>query len=352
MHFPMNIKLAKRTIGNNSPCYIIAEAGVNHNGDLSKALALVDIAAEAQVDAIKFQTYKTEELVDTLAPMAPYQKKNTCLEQTQYELLKALELTHDNYIELQRYCQSLGITFISTPFDIPSVDFLEKINIPFYKIPSGELTNHPFLQYIACKDKSIIMSTGMADLTEIELAVKAILSTGNKKIILLHCVSSYPADPKDVNLKSIQQLSSYFNLPVGFSDHTLGINVALAAVALGACVIEKHFTLDKTLPGPDHQASLEPDALKALVKGIREIEVAMGNSNKKPSISEIKIAKLVRKSIITKVDIKKETIITEEMLSAKRPGTGISPSEICKVINKAANIDIEKGTFLSWEMFN
>jgi N,N'-diacetyllegionaminate synthase len=332
---------------------IIAEAGVNHNGDLEKALELIDYAAAAGADYVKFQTFKADKLVNTKARKADYQIKNMQGESdTQYEMLKKLEMGDDWYTVLMDRCNKKGIHFLSTGFDVDSIDFLNKLEIPFYKIPSGELTNKPYLQHIARKGKDIILSTGMANLQEVKDAVEVIENEGIKRenIIVLHCNTEYPTPMEDVNLLAMNQMASELGVKVGYSDHTLGIEVPIAAVALGACVIEKHFTIDRTLPGPDHAASLEPDELKAMVIGIRNIEKAIGGSGiKEPSESEKKNIAIARKSIHVNKSLPKGSIIGEDDIIALRPGDGISPMHVEQVVGKELRKDVESFHKLSLE---
>ena len=337
------VTIAHKTIGEGSPVFIIAEAGCNHNGDSGLAKRLVDVAAEAGADAVKFQTFIADELVTHQAEKADYQKINTGNEnETQCAMLKKLELSFDNFKTLKVYCESKDIVFLSTPFDSRSVDFLDELEIPAFKIASGEITNIPFLSYIACKKKPVILSTGMSTLEEVEKAEEALRQTHSAELVLLHCTSEYPAPPEDVNLRAMDTLYHRFKVPVGLSDHTLGSAIALAAVALGASVIEKHVTLDRSLPGPDHRTSLEPHELKALIKDIRSIEKALGNGEKKPSPTEVKTRLFARKSIVTSTRIKRGQFFTENNLTLKRPGTGVSPLQWDKVIGKKALRAFEK----------
>jgi len=324
--------------------FIIAEAGVNHNGSLKLAQRLVDVAVEAGANAVKFQTFKAENVISKFAQMAEYQKKNLGVEKSQLEMVKELELSFDDFVELKNYCDKKGIMFLSTPFDIESARFLKDLGLEIFKIPSGEITNYPLLREIGSYGKKIILSTGMADLGEIENALDVLTEFGTKKenITVLHCNTEYPTPFEDVNLKAMLTIKETFKVNVGYSDHTLGIEVPIAAVALGARVIEKHFTLDKNLPGPDHKASLEPNELKAMVNAIRNIEKALGNGIKKPSKSEIKNIQIARKSIIAKKDIKAGEIFTEENITTKRPGTGITPMRWNEVIGKLARRDFKK----------
>jgi len=317
---------------------IIAEAGVNHNGDINIAKQLIDAAAQAGVDYVKFQTFVAKNLVSEKAKKAEYQIENTGKqEESQYEMLKKLELSEADHIKLISYCQEQGIKFLSTAFDLDSVDLLDKLGIDLFKVPSGEITNKPYLQKLASKKKPIILSTGMANKEEIQAAVDVITQTGIEKnnIQILHCNTEYPTPMQDVNLLAMLDIKKTFEVQVGYSDHTLGIEVPIAAVALGAVVIEKHFTLDRNMDGPDHRASLEPNELKAMVEGIRNIEKAIGGSGiKEPSESEIKNKSVARKSIHSSKALKAGHVIKEEDLICIRPGNGISPMEINKLIGK------------------
>ena len=320
---------------------IIAEAGVNHNGSLEMAKRLVDKAKECGADIVKFQTAKLDSLVSKSAQMADYQKKNIGVEESQKEMLSKLLLSFDEFLELADYCKSVGITFLSTPFDIESIHFLDDLQ-DIWKIPSGEITNYPYLVEIARTVKKVILSTGMAEMDEIGAAIKVLEENGTKDITILHCTTEYPASIEDVNLRVMETLKTAFGYPVGYSDHTQGIEVDLAAVAMGATVIEKHFTLDRTLPGPDHKASLEPSELKAMVDGIRKIEKALGTGEKKPSAIEIENRKVVRKSIIAARYINKGDVFSEENLTTKRPGTGINPMRWNDIIGTKAIRDFEE----------
>lgn len=322
--------------------FIIAEAGVNHNGDIHIAKKLVDIAVEAKVDAIKFQTFKAEELVCKNARKAEYQESNTEKNESQLEMLKKLELNFDMHKELINYCNDKGIMFLSTPFDIKSIDLLEDLDISIFKIPSGEITNYPYLKKIAGLGKKIIMSTGMSYLSEVSDAVEVLKENGAEDITVLHCNTEYPTPIDDVNLNAMITMKNELNINVGYSDHTVGIDVPIAAVAMGATVIEKHFTLDKDMDGPDHKASLNPYELRMMVKSIRNIEKALGSCKKVPSNSEIKNLVVARKSIVAKHDIKKGEIITEKNICCKRPGNGISPMKWNDIIGITAVRDFYK----------
>jgi len=331
------VTIAHKTIGEGSPVFIIAEAGCNHNGDSGLAKRLVDVAAEAGADAVKFQTFIADELVTHQAEKADYQKINTGNgNETQCAMLKKLELSFDNFKTLKVYCESKDIVFLSTPFDSRSVDFLDELEIPAFKIASGEITNIPFLSYIACKKKPVILSTGMSTLEEVEKAEEALRQTHNAELVLLHCTSEYPAPAEDVNLRAMNTLYHRFKVPVGLSDHTLGIEIPLAAVALGASVIEKHFTLTKDLPGPDHTLSLEPQELIRLVQSIRSVEKALGDGIKAPAESEKYIIDTARKSIVAATNIKKGEPFSEHNLTVKRPGTGMSPARWNDVLGRRA----------------
>ncbi|SDC84554.1 N-acetylneuraminate synthase [Algoriphagus faecimaris] len=335
------------------PVIIIAEAGVNHNGDINKALELIDVAADAGADFVKFQTFKAEKIVNPTAQKAVYQKNNMKGdEDTQFGMLKKLEMGDDWYPVLIERCQKKGIKFLSTGFDSESIDFLNKLNIPFYKIPSGELTNKPYLQHIARKGKDLILSTGMANLEEVKAALEVIFLEGIDKnqLTVLHCNTEYPTPMEDVNLLAMRQIAEELGVKVGYSDHTLGIEVPIAAVALGAWVIEKHFTLDRGLPGPDHAASLEPIELKSMVQAIRNIEKAIGgNGIKEPSQSEKKNILIARKSLHLKREIKKGDVLSQDDLISLRPGDGISPMEIDYIIGKELLLDLPKGAKISME---
>ena len=307
----------------NKKCFIIAEAGVNHNGDIGLAYKLIDAAKEAGVDCIKFQTFKTEKVISKNTEMASYQKENLQNEDTQYEMVKKLELSHENFKDLKKYCQKVGIQFLSTPDEEESLDFLvNELQMDTIKVGSGELTNYPYLKKIALKNKDIIISTGMSNLSEIERALECIRKYNNKEIIVLHCTTNYPCPKEEVNLLAMNTIKEAFKVKVGYSDHTLGIEVPIAAVALGAEVIEKHFTLDKSMEGPDHKASLDPTELKLMVKSIRNIEKALGNGIKKPNKSEELIKKVVRRRIIIAKDLEKGHILSEEDLEYKRANNG------------------------------
>ena len=339
------IKIEDRLVGAGEPCFIIAEAGVNHNGDINLAKKLVDVAKDAGVDAVKFQTFKSEGVVIEECEIADYARENMGKNIKQIDMIKKLELKYEDFVELKRYCDKKGIMFLSTPHSYDAIDFLEPL-VPIYKIGSGDLTNLPFLEKIAKKGKPIILSTGMSNLGEIEEAVGIIKKTGCDKITLLQCTTNYPTKMEEINLSVMETLKHAFKLPIGFSDHSLGINAAIGAVALGACIIEKHFTLDKNLPGPDHKASLEPDDLKAMVNNIRDVEKALGNGIKKPTKEEDEIKKVARKSIVAKTDIPEGTIITKDMLEIKRPGIGIKPKYYWEILGGKTKRILKKGELI------
>ena len=320
---------------------IIAEAGVNHNGSLEMAKKLVDVAHACGADIVKFQTAKLDSLVSKDACMADYQKKNTGVEESQKDMLRKLLLSFEDFVELGQYCKEVGITFLSTPFDIERIHFLDPMQ-DIWKVPSGEITNYPYLIEIAKTGKKVILSTGMAELQEIGDAIQVLKSNGTDDITILHCTTQYPAPVKDVNLNAMKMLREKFGYPVGYSDHTQGIEVDIAAVALGAVVIEKHFTLDRNLPGPDHLASLEPQELKAMVDGIRKAELALGTGEKKLSRAELENRSVVRKSIVAKRNIRAGEILTADNITTKRPGTGISPMRWDEVIGTGAVRDFEE----------
>ena len=347
----LSLQIGDRLVGPNQPVFVIAEAGVNHNGDLKLARALIDVAVDAGADAVKFQTFHADLLATAHAPKAAYQLQTTAAEESQIDMLRRLELSTEDHRELQSYCQERGIIFLSTPFDEEAADFLDELGVAAFKISSGDLTNSPLLEHVAAKGKPVILSTGMSELAEVIEAVSVLHAAGCESLILLHCVTDYPANPNEVNLRAMQTLRAAFNLPVGFSDHTEGIDVALAAVALGACVIEKHFTLDRSLPGPDHRASLEPVELRQLVKSIRRIEAALGNGRKVPSQSEIETAKVARRSLVAGRDIAAGATLEREMIVLRRPGTGLPPATLATLVGRRTVRNIDAGTLLHEDMF-
>lgn len=325
----------------NDKIYIIAEAGVNHNGKISIAKQMVDVACEAGVDAIKFQTFDAEKLVCKTAPKAEYQIENTGKEENQQEMLKKLQLSKAEFIELKTYCDLKHIDFLSTPFDLESFEFLLSIGISKVKVPSGEITNFPLLREIGRSKLDVILSTGMCDLDEVENAIDVLKRFGTKKITVLQCNTEYPTPYEDANIRAMVNMGKLFGCDYGYSDHTIGTAVAIAATALGARIIEKHFTLDKTMAGPDHVASIEPKELVSLVNSIRNIELALGNDKKKVTLSEIKNRDIVRKSIVANGTIKKGEAFSEYNLTTKRPGTGLSPMMWEQLIGKVATKDYE-----------
>jgi len=324
-----------------SKTLIIAEIGVNHNGNIDTAKKMIEVAKECGADIVKFQTFNTDALTSKFAKMAEYQKKNMGEEKSQKDMLKSLALSYDDFRELADYCKEVGIMFLSTPFDIGSVHFLDSLQ-DIWKIPSGEITNYPYLVEIAKTKKKIILSTGMCAMDEVEASLKVLKDNGAADITLLHCTTDYPAPLESVNLKAMLTLKEKFGCPVGYSDHTKGIEVSVAAVAMGAEVIEKHFTLDRNMPGPDHKASLEPNELKELVDAIRNVEKAIGDGNKKPTESELQNRNVARKSIVALKAIKKGELLSEDNLTTKRPGNGISPMRWNEIIGTSAKRDYEE----------
>lgn len=329
------IRIADRAIGQNKPCFIIAEAGINHNGKLELAKELITAAAGAGADAVKFQTFKAEAL---------------CSRNSQYfELFKNLEFDKSEWAQIAETARSRRIIFLSTAFDEASANLLDDLGIPAFKVASGDLTYLPFLEHVARKKKPVILSTGIATPDEIDEALKAIYATGNKDVILLHCIASYPAPVADMNLKAINTLERLFKIPAGLSDHTTGILIPVAAVSLGAKVIEKHFTLDKKLPGPDQELSLDPVEFSEMVKNIRTVELALGSGAKAPSEAELKARDAIRRSITAKETIRRGTSITRDMLKVVRPGTGIEPKYINNVVGRIAKEDIQADEILTWD---
>lgn len=347
-----NIKIGERMIGTGEPVFIIAEAGVNHNGSLKKAKKLIDVAVDAHADAVKFQTFKVENLLLRNAEKPKYQQEKK-IANSQYEMLKKLELTEKEHHILFEYARRKNIMFLSTPYDEESVELLERLGVKAYKLSSIEIVNHPFIEYVAKKNKPVIMSTGLSTMEEIRRAVEVVEKAGYKhNLILLHCHFNYPTDYEDVNLKVMPLLAEKFNVLVGFSDHTMGIIAPVVAVSLGANVIEKHITIDKMLPGPDHSASLEPEEFKEMVSGIRTAEKIIGTSLERiPSRAELSNI-VSRKSIVARKEIAKGGVLTQDALCAKRPGTGIYPTyaNISKIVGKKARCAIKKDTLITWEM--
>jgi N,N'-diacetyllegionaminate synthase len=319
--------------------FIIAEAGVNHNGNIELAKKMIDAASEAGADAVKFQSFKAEKLATKYASKANYQMNTTGCQESQFDMLKKLELDYDNHRVLIEYCKSKNLMFLSSPFDLESIDLLNSLGMEIFKIPSGEVENTPYLKKIASLNKKIILSTGMCNLSDIEFALDTLRSNGATDISILHCNTEYPTPMRDVNLKAMNTIKEAFKVEVGYSDHTNGIEVSIAAVAMGATILEKHFTLDKNMSGPDHKASLNTEELKKLVNSIRNIEQALGDGIKKPSVSESKNSVIARKSIIASKNIKLGEVFTEDNLTVKRPGCGISPKVWEEVLGKKAKQD-------------
>jgi N-acetylneuraminate synthase len=345
------VEIGNRAVGPGHPGFIIAEAGVNHNGSVEMARHLIDVAAEAGADAVKFQTFRAEALVTASSPKAEYQLQTTSKQESQLDMLRRLELSRPAHRELQLYCHQRKISFLSTPFDESAVDFLDQLGVPAFKISSGDVTDIPLLEHVARKGKPVILSTGMSDIEEVRGAVQMIRA-GGCDLVLLQCVSNYPANPADVNLRAMQTMATEFDVPVGYSDHTTGIEVALAAVALGACVIEKHFTLDRDLPGPDHKASLEPSELAHMIEGIRKVEAALGDGRKARAASESDTARAARRSLTAAQEISAGTRLTRDMIAIQRPGTGLSPALLSSLVGRTLRIDVHAGSLLSLEMFS
>lgn len=344
------ITIGDRQIGAGSPCFVIAEAGINHNGDIDIAKQLICAAADAGCDAVKFQTYRTEAIAAPGAPMAEYQMANTGLCGSQADLLKRCELDGEAHVELMNECLNAGVFFLSTPFDDPSLDLLIGLGVKALKISSGDVTNTPFLKRVAVAGLPVILSTGMATLPEVAEAVDALRGAGCEDFALLHCVSCYPAKPSECHLPAMGLLHTAFHVPVGFSDHTTGFDITLAAVARGAAIIEKHITTDRALPGPDHAASIEPWELKEMMAAIRRVEAALSGTGKNPSAEELGTANVARKSLHLRVSLPAGSVLCEEHLTAMRPGTGISPSRIHEVLGRQLIEDAVAGTMLSLGM--
>ncbi|MGB6064906.1 MAG: N-acetylneuraminate synthase [Desulfomonilaceae bacterium] len=337
-------------VGPDERCFIIAEAGVNHNGNLETAKRLVDAALNAGADAVKFQTFRADKLVTTDAEMADYQRRNVPGNLGQYEMLKQLELKHDEFAELKFYADGKGILFLSTPHDDDSADFLDNLGLPCIKVASGDVANLPFLRRVALKGKSVILSTGMAYLAEVEAAVRSIEGTGNAELILLHCVSDYPAQPASCNLRAMDTLALTFGYPVGFSDHTPGFEVTLAAVARGARLIEKHLTLDRTMSGPDHKASLNPAEFGAMVETVRVVESALGNGVKVPTPSELKMRRVARKSVVAARPIPAGRTIVAEDLALRRSSGGLDPTYLAAIIGRKTSLDLDINSIITFDL--
>ena len=344
------VDIAGRSVGTGQPCFVIAEAGVNHNGDLNMALELVRAAARGKADAIKFQTFSAERLATHSAPKAAYQARRSGAAETQQDMLKRLELGADDHRVLIRECDREGILFLSSAFDEQSADMLEDLGMAAFKVPSGEITNLPYLRHLARKGRGLIVSTGMSTLDDVRAAMSAIKDTADVPVVLLHCVSLYPAPPADANLRAMETMRREFDVPVGFSDHTEGVSVALAAVALGAEALEKHLTLDRNLPGPDHAASLEPNELKNMIEGVRAVESALGDGVKRPVPEEAETAAVARKSVVAAVDIPSGAEIKRDMLTVMRPGTGLPPTRLDWVVGRRARAAIPVGSVITADM--
>ncbi len=345
-----SISLGSASIGKGARCFVVAEAGVNHNGDLGLARALIDAAAEAEADAVKFQTFRADRVVGARAAKAAYQQKTTDAGESQQAMLHNLELGRSAHEELIAHARARGILFLSTPFDIESARLLVELGLPLLKIPSGEVTNLPFLERLGEFGLPVLLSTGMSTLDEVDVAVRTLRKGGVAELALFHCVSCYPTSPADANLRAMETLRTTFGVPVGFSDHTIGTHVALAAVALGAELIEKHLTVDTSLPGPDHAASMEPDDFARMVREIREVESAFGTGIKQPVPAEANVKDVARRSLVSTRDIAKGTRIGEDDIVALRPGTGIPPADQNRILGRIAACDIPADALLEWEM--
>jgi N,N'-diacetyllegionaminate synthase len=342
--------LGARSVGGDAACFIIAEAGVNHDGDMSAAIDLVHAAADAGADAVKFQTFTAAALATRSAKKAKYQQATTDSAETHYEMLQRLELDGGQHVILQDIARARGIEFLSSPFSEQAADMLNDLNVPAFKIPSGEITNIDLLRHVGSFKRPVILSTGMANLGEIRSAVEWLGPASNVDIVLLHCVSNYPAKPEDCNLRAMETMSQEFGLPIGFSDHTLGADVAIAAVALGACVVEKHITLDTTRDGPDHAASMAAHDFVEFVARIRSTESALGHGRKEPVASEAEVAAVARRSLVAAMDIVPGTVIDGSMLIARREEAGMLPSERDRIVGRTAHIAIAAGTLLHPDM--
>ena len=344
------LQIGSRAIGAAGRWFVLAEAGINYNGDPARAHRMLDLAAEAGADAIKFQTFKASNVVTETAPKANYQLAATGAAESQLDMLAKCELSAAIYAELQAHATERGLVFLSTPFDEESVDLLVAMKVPVLKIPSGEITNFPFLEYLARAGLPLILSTGMSTLAEVRAAIDALRAGGNRSLAALHCVSNYPAAPEDANLRAIVTMRETLDVPVGFSDHTLGIEAALAAVALGGCIIEKHLTLDRSLPGPDHTASLEPADFTAMVRGIRTIEKALGHGRKEPAASEANTTAIARRSLTAARDLLPGEVLDAGAIVMKRPGTGLPPAMRDRALGRRTRVAIPAGTMFTWEM--
>lgn len=342
------VRIGQKLVGPGRPCYVVAEAGVNHNGQVDLARRLIDAAAAAGADAVKFQSFHADHVASALAPKAAYQVERTTAGQSQLEMLRHLELAVDDQRRLYDHARARGITFLSTPFDRRSVDLLSTLGVPAFKVSSGDLTNRPFLAHVARQGAPVILSTGMAHLGEVDDALRVVREAGCDDVILLHCVTSYPADPGEANLRAIQTLAAAFGLPVGYSDHTLGMEVAIASVAVGACLLEKHLTLDRDLPGPDHHASLTPEEFGRLVANVRLVSRALGDGRKRPAPSELPNRDVVRRSLAAAAPLAAGTVVSAEMLTTLRPATGISPMLHDLVVGRRLRRTLARGELLQW----
>ena len=342
------IDLGGRRIGPGHPCFIIAEAGVNHNGDVGLAERLVDAAIETGADAVKFQTFTAERLVTPTAPKADYQAAVTDAAESQVAMLRKLELSREAHVRLFEYARRRGITFLSTPFDEQSADLLDDLGVPLFKIASGEITNLLLLEHVARKRKPMVVSTGMSTLDEVGEAVRVIHKAGCPALALLHCTSNYPADPAESNLNAMITMRQAFDLPVGYSDHTPGLEVAVAAVALGASVLEKHLTLSREMPGPDHRASLEPGDFAAMVRAVRSVETALGDGIKRPMESERNTRAIARRSLVAATDLPAGTVLQAHHLAAKRPGLGLPPGELARLVGRRLTKSLQADDMINW----
>lgn len=351
MKFKRSFMIERHVIGPDQPCFVIAEAGVNHNGDPELACQLIDAAAQCGADAVKFQTFTPERLASPTGPKAKYQIETTGSNQSQLDMLRQLALSSESFADLQQHCRSRNIVFLSTPFEEDSIDVLDHLDISAFKVPSGEITNLPFLRHLAAKGRPIILSTGMATLSEVEKAAETLAASRCTELAILHCVSAYPADASECNLRAMQTLATAFEVPVGFSDHTLGTVVAIASAALGAKVIEKHLTLDRNMQGPDHRASLEPDEFAGMVSDIRAVQSSLGDGIKRPHPREADIARVTRKSIVALCELHVGVTITRDMVGILRPGTGIAPEYFETLVGRRVSRPVQIGTPLLWSDF-
>jgi N,N'-diacetyllegionaminate synthase len=343
------MRVADREVGPGQPVFVIAEAGVNHNGDAAVARELIRTARDCGADCVKFQTFKAERLVTAQSPKADYQLQTTDREESQLAMLRSLEIAEAVYPLLLEECQKANIVFLSTPYSVEDVEFLDGLGVAAFKIASGQIVEPTFVRHVAAKRKPVILSTGMATLAEVDAAVRDVRETGNERLVLLQCTTNYPSRPEDANIRAMVTMRAAFDVPVGYSDHTQSEAAALAAVALGACVIEKHFTLDKALPGPDQSSSANPDEFRRLVRLIRETEAALGSGRKGPVAAEQRNALGMRRSLVAAVPIARGTVIAEAMIAYKRPGTGIRPERLGEVVGRVAARDIPRDGILAWE---